>query len=532
MIEPTSPAAPRRALATRQDSTTKHLAKLGDLAADSRLQLIAIGLFAMALTCLYHPLTRAVTGDNAIYVYIAQTIARGGVPYRDVVDIKGPGSVYISAIAMIAGRLFGISQIVADRVAQILMTGALCSVTFLMARDYLKTRLGALITVLFPLMVPKFMIWMAEGGQPKLSMLLCGMLAMLMISRDRPFWAGWWSMCSCLCWQPGLLFGGTAFLIFSKYLTSWKDGRALKALIGGASPLLLTVAYLWRIGALKYFWAYAFEYNYSVFGPDAERTFVAAFAHICKVANRIFGLEAIIVICAIAGWFIYVAARFWARRSLIKFADCPELYLDAVVIPPVVYFAFCLINFQAGPDLLLFFPFFGLFAAYFLLRVEQALLRRKSAGARQAGAGQTRPLLAGAAGVFLITALAVGAYSHKQSYGTLEWQRGQFKPVVDLLGPTDKIFVHGDAEILVLLDRQSINSLVFVDWGMDSFVANKWYGGSFQRIIDDMEAQAPKVVLLDRLGHVEHGAELERWADQHYDLIPSSGYKIYVRKPD
>ena len=498
----------------------------------ARTQVVAIFFLGVLATCLYHPFARAISGDNALYVYIAQSIVRGQAPYRDIVDIKGPGSVYISAIAMMAGKLFGIRDLIADRLVQMLMTGLLCSVTFLVGVDYLKNRMAAVIVALFPLMVPKFMVWMTEGGQPKLSMLLCGMLAMLMISRDRPFWAGWWSMCSCLCWQPGLLFGGTAFLIFSKYLTNWRDGRALKVLVGGATPLATTVLYLWHIGALKYFWAYAFEYNYSVFGPDAERTPGAAFVHICKTIKRIFGLETIIVVCAAAGLILYIVYRLRARPKVLRFADCSDLYLDGLAIPPLVYLAFCLINFQAGPDLILFFPFFGLFAAYLLMRGDGLLRARgipRPYGPSRIGGGVLVPATAA---LFLVLIFGIAAYNWRQSYPSIQWEQNQFKTIANLLGPNDTIYTHGSAEILVLLGKQNLNSLVFVDWGMDDFVAHKWYGDSFQKIIDEMEAAAPKVISLSRLGHVNHGKDWQRWAQEHYDPVPVNGYDVFVRKPN
>jgi hypothetical protein len=532
MVEPVPHSNPTQVKVPEGPQSRGLFAKASILIQDWRIQLSAVFLLGVAFTCMYHPMTRAISGDNALYVYIAQSIVRGQVPYRDIVDIKGPGSVYISAAAMMVGRLFGVRDFLADRLAQILMTGLLCSVTFLVAVDYLRNRMAALIVVLVPLMVPKFMIWMAEGGQPKLSMLLCGMLAMLMISRDRPFWAGWWSMCSCFCWQPGLLFGGTAFLIFSKYMTSWRDKRALKVLVGGATPLAVTLLYLWRIGSLKYFWAYAFEYNYSVFGPDAERTPGAAFVHVCKTIERIFGFETIVVACSAVGLIVYIIARGRARPRLLRFADSPDLYLDAIAIPPLVYLAFCLINFQAGPDLILFFPFFGLFAAYLFLRADSLLRARNFLGLYGPDRIVKSWVVAPIAGLLFITALAVAAYNWRQSYSSIEWQQNQFKTVANLLGPGDTIYTHGSAEILVLLGKSNLNSLVFVDWGMDDFVAHKWYGGSFQKIIDEMEAQAPKVVSLSRLGHVNHGKDWERWAHEHYDPVPVTGYEVYVRKPN
>jgi hypothetical protein len=499
---------------------------------DTRIQVIAVFLLGVAVTCMSHPFTRALAGDNSLYVYIAQSIVRGQVPYRDIADIKGPGSAYVSALFMVIARPFGIRGIIADRLAQILMTGLLCSVSFLVGLDYLKNKLGAFFAVAFPLMVPTYAIWMAEGGQPKLSMLLFGMLAMLMISRDRPFWAGWWSMCCCLCWQPGLLFGGTAFLIFSKYLTSWRDKRALKVLIGGASPLAVTLLWFWRIGALKYFWACSFEYAYSVFAPLGEHSPGPAFVHILRIIWRIFGFESIVVACSAAGLIIFIIDRVRARPRLIRFFDCPDIYLDGLAIPPIVYLAFSLINFQAGPDLILFFPFFGLLAAYFLIRVESWFpLKRRFTGSWQKSVAK-QWVLAPASALVLIGVLAVSAYNWKKHYLTIEWEQNQFKPASDLLGPNDKVYVHGDVEMLVLLNRPNINSLVLAPSGLDDFIAEKWYGGSYQKILDEMESQAPKVVSLGRLAHVNHREDLEQWAHEHYYLLPVNGYQIYVRKPN
>ena len=65
-----------------------------------------------------------------------------------------------------------------------------------------------------------FSEWMVTGTQPKLPMILFGLLSVLLIGKQRPYWAGFFSMLSCLCWQPGLMFTGVAVLMFSRYLTT------------------------------------------------------------------------------------------------------------------------------------------------------------------------------------------------------------------------------------------------------------------------------------------------------------------------
>src|SRR6266496_1582729 len=66
--------------------------------ADERLLVIAAFLTGAAVMLLHRPFSQLEAGDAAFYDYIAQTILRGGIPYRDVVDIKGPAAPYLSAV--------------------------------------------------------------------------------------------------------------------------------------------------------------------------------------------------------------------------------------------------------------------------------------------------------------------------------------------------------------------------------------------------------------------------------------------------
>ena len=104
------------------------------------------------------------------------------------------------------------------------------------------------------------------------------------------------------------------------------------------------------------------------------------------------------------------------------------------------------------------------------------------------------------------------------------------KPLSDLLGPNDRIYVHGSVEILVLLNRPNLNPYVFLDWGADDFAASR-KGASFEAMIDQMEAQAPKLVSISRLRKVNHADDFRRWADEHYEKLNLAGYeRIMIRK--
>src|SRR5690349_5993018 len=63
------------------------------------LLILALG-FMMRLTFLHEPFER----DEGVYAYIGQVLLDGGIPYRDVLDIKPLGIYYIYAIGT---ALFG-----------------------------------------------------------------------------------------------------------------------------------------------------------------------------------------------------------------------------------------------------------------------------------------------------------------------------------------------------------------------------------------------------------------------------------------
>lgn len=475
----------------------------------------------------HRPFRQAELGDTAFYDYIAQSIVRGQLPYRDVVDIKWPGAVHLSALAIVIGKPFGIRDVIAIRLLNIVLVGVLTAIIFLVAEAYFRNRNAAVIAFLLPLMEPRFIDWMVVGTEPKLPLMVFGMLSLLLIIKDRPFWAGVCSMLACLCWQPGLMFTGVTVLMFSRYLTTWRDLRAIKAIIGAIVPLALTLVYFCFRGAFGDLWAWTITYNYGVFGPEAKQSMAGALAHIWKVVNRILNADVLLVIFSVVGLLLFGAERIGARLSGESLRS-RTLFRDAIVFPPIVYFAFCLVNFQAGPDLIPFIPFIGLFAAKFFLdsgRLARSRIKWINA----------RPdlKLARVAILAILCVTFVRAALYKFEGPTLKQQDEAFKTVSRLIGPNDTIYVHGMTEILVLLNRPNLNPYVFLDWGADDFAGFR-RGESFQAILDEMEAQAPRIVALSRLKVVTHRDEFKRWAEEHYEKLelPLAGYDgVYVRKP-
>jgi len=188
-----------------------------------------------------------------------------------------------------------------------------------------------------------------------------------------------------------------------------------------------------------------------------------------------------------------------------------------------------MINFQGGPDLILFFPFCGIFGAFFLLEaVRMAESWSSGAGYQRA----VRLIPHAVAALMLAVAFQQGLTVWRSGSGFFKKQDSGIKSIGELMGSDDKIYVHGVVEILVLLNKPNLNPYVFVDWGMDDFIAHKWYGGSFQNILNEMESESPKFISLSRLGRVNHGEDLERWVLERYDKSTVGGYDLFQRRPD
>src|SRR5712692_9689902 len=79
--------------------------------ADTRTVCLVVILVSVAVMLLWRLFTQLEAGDSAIWDYVAQAILRGQVPYRDVVEIKGPASAYLSAIAMWLGKSVGLRDV-------------------------------------------------------------------------------------------------------------------------------------------------------------------------------------------------------------------------------------------------------------------------------------------------------------------------------------------------------------------------------------------------------------------------------------
>ncbi|MEW6208406.1 MAG: DolP-mannose mannosyltransferase [Acidobacteriota bacterium] len=470
----------------------------------------------------FQPYDQPSTGDSALYDYFAQLITRGGVPYRDVVDIKTPLSTYIGAASIVALEPFGVRDVIAIRFVFIALAAMTVLFTFIVARSYLENARLAVMSAAVLMAFDSFGKTNCSGVQPKTPMILLGLISLWAIIKDRPFLAGLAGMLSALCWQPGLLFVGAAGLAFSRYLTNWRDGKMLKLLAGAALPLVAMILYFAAQGALRDFYLWTFHHNYSVYAPHELRTLAGFFKRLGRVLENSYSTERIFFYLSIVGFLLVAAREFLKRRSL---ESAPR---HALLIAPTVYFLFCAINLQAGPDLIPLLPFAAIFSSavfvYWLEHTGGAMRRESSKG---------RAIFEHAAfavflGAILILKVA-DAFFYIAESPTLAEQDAQVAEVMRQIEPGDEIYVHGQIESLVLSGMTNADKYVLLGRGKDVYLDYVEQGG-FDGWLERLKMRRPKVVALTRLAPVSRREEIENWVREDYTVRQGQLFNFYVRK--
>ncbi len=474
---------------------------------------------------------RPTKGDRANWDYFSQVISRGGVPYRDVVNIKSPLSAYIGAAAIVTMRPVGLRDIFAIRLAFLLMAVLTVGLTFLVAFDYFGSRRVGLLAAVIMLGVNFFATTNSGGIQPKTPMVMFGLLTLWAVYNGKPFYAGVFGMLSAMSWQPGLLFVGTAGLAFSSYLTKWRDWQVVRLLAGAAVPLVVLVGYFWLAAALRDFYLWTFHYNLSVYGPRGIQPVSNALARIGELLGSPYQRDSIFF--PLAGVGIIVAlfaesgrARLGGVRYLLEAAS-----RHAIILAPSVYFIFCLINIQGPADLIPLLPFVGVFAALALVfATDQAIDLLRHATPR------LKPVAFERAGfAALIVAVfywsVADAFTLKRVFPTLKDQDHEMAEIMSQMKPGDKIFVHGQTELLVLSGLTNASKHFLFDRGKDTYL-NDLEPGGFDGWFDRLKAEHPRVVALSRLRKVERQKDFQNWVNAEYELREHRIFSYYLRKAD
>ena len=466
--------------------------------------------------------------DPANWDYFSQVIARGGVPYRDVVNIKTPASAYIGAAAILIGKPFGLRDIYAIRTAYTLLAALTVALTFMVANQLFDSiRLGVLAAISLA-GFQQFAILNATGVQPKTPMILFGLVSLLATMRDKPFTAGVFGMLSALSWQPGLLFVGVAGLGFSRYLTNWRDGKVARLIAGAALPLAVLLGYLFAAGALTDFFNWCVHYPFSVYGPRDQTTTAEFLDRLDMLVQENFARDRVYSNLAMVGLLIAVA-----REVLLAFRKGIGSALrlaprQQVILAACGYFVFCRVNMQGEQDLIPLLPFVAIFAAALIIYLLDAAASVAAGLEVPERRGRLQKIKFLAASAVLLTMAVIGVFSVRMPSKGLSAQLTDSAEIFSQLGPGDRIFVHGQTDMLVLSGLTNASKYTNLDHGKDAYldlIEPGGFAGWFERLKDER----PKIVMISRTKNLDRKGVFLTWLSSDYEQRIAGVFTYYVR---
>jgi hypothetical protein len=359
-------------------------------------------------------------------------------------------------------------------------------------------------------------------------MVLFGLMTLWAIIKDRPFAAGLFGMLSALSWQPGLLFVGVAGLAFSGYLTSWRDMKVMRLLAGATIPLAVQILYFWSAGALRDFYLWNIDFNATIYGPRGVRTLASFFHRIQKMlAGTYYGGRFYFYLSLpgfmIALWLEGLEVKRGGARRLLNHAP-----RHAIIIAPVVYFLFCMVDIQGGADLIPLLPFVATFAALaimYLCKGAAALLARKWATLDREWLAANGVAMA----ALFVLMLTVGTTAFGPHDNGLKAQDAEVAQLVSYLQPGDQIYIHGQAEILVLSGLTNASKYYLLDRGKDEYL-DRILDGGFTGWLQTMKEASPKIVALGRIKTLLHRKEFADWVRADYVKRKGKFFAYYIRK--
>ncbi|MGB9956473.1 DolP-mannose mannosyltransferase [Haloferax prahovense] len=144
--------------------------------------------------------------DALLFQYSGFVIYRGGVPYRDVWDVKPPLIHEISAVIAhsVNGNPFALAV-----VSTVLTSGFFVLTVYLIYKlvvEWTGNDLAAATAALVPFVLPEFYYFASRGLRPKLLVIVLGISSLYLYQKERFVFSGILAAASAGLWQFGAFF--------------------------------------------------------------------------------------------------------------------------------------------------------------------------------------------------------------------------------------------------------------------------------------------------------------------------------------
>jgi hypothetical protein len=304
-----------------------------------------------------NPLTKPLSYDGGVFVYLAQQIASGNPPYMTVFDHKTPLAGILGAIFIELGRLFNIYDLYAVRAGALILSIIHVLLILLLIKALTKSSVAAITGAVLLAGFSGYAEINASWLDPKCILIVAQTAMLYCILKDKLVIAGICSILAGLSWQPGFiscLLGLLTILII--YPRQRKNIARYLVGIGLSSAIFL--AYIYFQGAFTDFILQAFVFNVTKYIPEKVPTsLLEQTRHIYGIINRFYGPEVweFQVALILVPIFTFFTFKPVLNKEDVQIRRTQGLYI-AVLGFTFTYLFLSLANFQGGPDLLPFLP--------------------------------------------------------------------------------------------------------------------------------------------------------------------------------
>lgn len=289
--------------------------------------------------------------DNALYLYSAQRLLEGEIPYQSVFDMKTPLTSFVTAFALFISEPVFDNPIKGMRVAYIIVAVATVLLTYKLARKFFGDKSGALLAPLMMIGFHGYILQAAIGARPKIILLFFFVTSLIFVIDKRWFLLGLFSTLCAFTWQPS----GTLFLVALLYAVLQKRDDRIRALskliVGAAIPTLIIAAYFLFNGAFKEFIQGSFIVHIYTYRPDEKPLY-----NIFRMIFLGYPFSSLLIIVSLPTFFIHGVITT-IKNENVNLADNPFLPFTIII---ALLFVESSIDFQGYADFFVFLPFTSL----------------------------------------------------------------------------------------------------------------------------------------------------------------------------
>ena len=482
--------------------------------------LFFVGFFGLAIFVYsFYGLDLPLRRDNAQYIYTAQRLIAGEMPYQSLFDMKAPLTSFVIAGVMYVGEFFLSDGLKIVRLFFMGLSLATCYVVYQLSTRIFHPGRELWLAPLAILGCHGLLLQSAIGAEPKVLMLLLFSIALILLIDKRWLSLGIVASLCAFTWQPsGVLF--ISALGYATFQPGHAKAYALGRLVSGfLAPSVVIFGIFWLSGALEELFDALLILHSYLSREDVNELFV-----IMVMLPFGFPFSFPMIIVGLLAFTIYLVIQL--RRSP-QLAWSDNYHLPLLFIILVFSFA-SLLNFQSYPDFFIFLPF----AALGTVVLFRCLPRLSEEAWR--GRDITLPLQIIFVSWLLITPVLNAAFADIWSNhaavwrGAIERQRESYRTILLRALPdyndSSKLVVIGVPEMPALLRFRNLTRHVSLGSikGYDAYISSK-FGGEFKRWLRQLSNYEPELLVVkqsDLVGYSNKNLNtFNKWLRIHFSLV-------------